>query len=95
MNKQNFKTQLIEQLRSVMDPELGVNIVDLGLVYQIQIEGNKVKVQFTTTTPGCSIRRYLQQQVGKAISSLEGIDEYEVEKLMKPDWTLEMIKEGA
>ncbi|MCC5942790.1 MAG: metal-sulfur cluster assembly factor [Balneolaceae bacterium] len=95
MNIQNLKTQLIEQLRSVMDPELGVNIMGLGLVYQIQIEGNKVKVQFTTTTPGCPMRRYLQQQVEKAVSSLEEIDNYEVEMVMKPDWTVEMIKEGV
>jgi metal-sulfur cluster biosynthetic enzyme len=89
------KIQIVKQLRKVIDPELGVNIVDLGLVYQILIEDNKVKVQFTTTTPGCPLRRYLQQQVEKAVSSLEGIDEYEVEMVLKPVWTVDMIKEGV
>jgi metal-sulfur cluster biosynthetic enzyme len=90
-----IRNTIVEKLREVIDPELGVNIVDLGLVYQILVENGRVKVEFTTTTPGCPMRRYLQQQVEKAVSCLEGIDEYEVVMVMKPDWSVEMIKEGV
>lgn len=95
MTDSKIRYQIVEQLREVIDPELGVNIVDLGLVYQILIDDDRVKVVFTTTTPGCPMRRYLQQQVEKAIKSVEEINEYEVEMVMKPDWTVEMIKEGV
>lgn len=95
MTDSKIRYQIVEQLREVIDPELGVNIVDLGLVYQILIDDDRIKVVFTTTTPGCPMRRYLQQQVEKAIKSVEEINEYEVEMVMKPDWTVEMIKEGV
>ncbi len=90
-----IRNRIVETLSTVIDPELGVNIVDLGLIYQILVENGWVKVEFTTTTPGCPLRRYLQQQVEKAVSSAEGVDEYEVVMVMKPDWSVGMIKEGV
>lgn len=55
------RDKIVENLRNVIDPELGVNIVDLGLVYQVQVsdDGKSVRVEFSTTTPGCPMRRYL------------------------------------
>ena len=79
----------------MIDPELGVNIVDLGLVYAIDIDDSHASVRFTTTTPGCPMRRYLQQQVEKAVSTLTGVDDYQVEMVMEPAWCVEMIKEGV
>jgi|GEM_PF-450886 len=90
-----LKHELVQQLYKVIDPELGVNIVDLGLVYAINIDNGQVSVRFTTTTPGCPMRRYLQQQVEKAVSSLPGVDDYEVEMVMEPAWSVEMIKDGV
>src|SRR5690625_763045 len=90
-----LKHELVQQLYEVIDPELGVNIVDLGLVYAINIDNGQASVRFTTTTPGCPMRRYLQQQVEKAVSSLPAIDDYEVEMVMEPAWSVEMIKDGV
>jgi|SRR5690625_4950430 len=90
-----LKNELVQQLYEVIDPELGVNIVDLGLVYAINIDNGQASVRFTTTTPGCPMRRYLQQQVEKAVSSLPGVDDYEVEMVMEPAWSVEMIKDGV
>lgn len=96
MNREsNIRLTVVEKLRKVIDPELGVNIVDLGLLYQILVEDDSVRVEFTTTTPGCPMRRYLQQQVEKAISDLDDINKSEVEMVMKPDWNVEMIKKGV
>lgn len=81
-----------EKLRGVIDPELGVNIVDLGLLYQILLEEDgTVKVHYTTTTPGCPMRRYLTQQIEKTLSALPGINGYEAVMVMDPPWQVEMI----
>ncbi len=90
-----IRPKIVERLREVIDPELGVNIVDLGLIYQIFPEDDKLRVDFTTTTPGCPLRRFLHQQVEKALQDIEGIGEYEINMVMKPDWKVEMIKEGV
>lgn len=96
MNRESdIRQTVVKKLRKVIDPELGVNIVDLGLLYQILVEDDSLRVEFTTTTPGCPMRRYLQQQVEKAIAGLEDIHKSEVEMVMKPDWNVEMIKEGV
>lgn len=96
MNRESdIRQAVVKKLRNVIDPELGVNIVDLGLLYQILVEDDTVRVEFTTTTPGCPMRRYLQQQVEKAIADLDDIHKSEVEMVMKPDWNVEMIKEGV
>jgi metal-sulfur cluster biosynthetic enzyme len=94
-----IRRRVVRRLRKVIDPELGVNIVDLGLVYQIRVDDSKIAVEFTTTTPGCPLRRYLQQQVEKAaremVADEESLTSYEVNMVMKPDWKVEMIKEGV
>lgn len=96
MNRESdIRQTVVKKLRNVIDPELGVNIVDLGLLYQILVEDDSLRVEFTTTTPGCPMRRYLQQQVEKAIADLDDIHKSEVEMVMKPDWKVEMIKEGV
>mgnify|MGYP001245875831 CR=1 FL=1 len=79
------------KLREVIDPELGVNIVDLGLVYDIRVEDDHVTVTYTTTTPGCPMRRYLQQQIDKALTSIEGINSAESKLVMDPEWNVDMI----
>lgn len=95
----HIRRRVVRKLRSVIDPELGVNIVDLGLVYQIRFDGKKLVVEYTTTTPGCPLRRYLQQQIEKAAGDIvadeDGLDEYDVQMVMKPDWSVEMIKPGV
>lgn len=95
----HIRRRVVRKLRSVIDPELGVNIVDLGLVYQIRFDDQKIAVEFTTTTPGCPMRRYLQQQVEKAVKEIveeeKQLSSYEVNMVMKPDWAVEMIKPGV
>lgn len=85
------RRRVARKLKEVIDPELGVNIVDLGLVYEILIDDNHVKVVYTTTTPGCPMRRYLQQQIEKALTGIEGIESSESELVMEPEWTVDMI----
>lgn len=82
-------------LRSVVDPELDCNIVDLGLVYGVTIEGGRVRVTMTLTTPGCPMHESLCTGVQMALLNLEGVEAAEVELVWEPPWQPEMMSEAA
>ncbi len=82
-----------EALRQVEDPELGCNIVDLGLVYGIQIEGGKVTVTMTLTTPGCPMHETIGYGVQQALQELEPVQEAEVQIVWDPPWSPDMMTE--
>lgn len=87
-----IRRKIVRQLRHVIDPELGVNIVDLGLVYDITWDDNgKAIVKYTATTPGCPMRRFLQQQVEQSLEKIEEIDDYEARLVWEPEWKVNMI----
>ncbi|MEX0770471.1 MAG: metal-sulfur cluster assembly factor [Balneolaceae bacterium] len=86
------RSEIARKLRSVIDPELGVNIVDLGLVYGIYPEENVIVVEYTVTTPGCPMRRFLQQQIEEALEAMEEVEEYEARLVWEPEWSVDMIK---
>lgn len=80
-----------QALFQVIDPELGCNIVDLGLIYSVAIDGKKVKVAMTLTTPGCPMHESLTQGVQNALLHLDGVDEAEVELVWEPRWQPSMM----
>jgi len=85
-----------ETLKMVIDPELGYNIVDLGLVYDVAVEGGSTAhVTMTTTTRGCPATDYLRQGAYDAASSVEGIEVVEVEMTYDPPWTPAMMSMEA
>jgi len=79
--------QIIDKLRQCLDPELGVNIVDLGLVYGINIEGSRVNVLMTLTTPGCPLDSYFTQDITAKLKALKGISDVSVELTFEPPWS--------
>ena len=84
-----------EALREVIDPELGCNIVDLGLLYAIALDGTTVTVQMTLTTPGCPMQESLAWGVQSALLKLDGVEEVEVELVWDPPWSSDrMTAEG-
>jgi metal-sulfur cluster biosynthetic enzyme len=90
-----LEEQVIEALKRVDDPELGINIVDLGLVYDVSIEGDAVHVTYTLTTMGCPIGPLIEQQIKEMIEPIEGIDRVEAEMVLTPPWTPEKMSEEA
>lgn len=82
-------------LKKVLDPELGVNVVDLGLIYGIDIDGNNVKVTMTLTTEGCPLHDSIARGVQGALSKLEGIGEVEVDLVWDPPWTPDLMSDEA
>ena len=87
--------EVYECLKAVYDPEIPVNIVDLGLVYDVQVKEQDVFVQMTLTFPGCGMGPYIAQQAEWAIQELDGVGNVEIELVFEPPWTPEMISEGA
>jgi metal-sulfur cluster biosynthetic enzyme len=82
---------VLEQLRQVVDPELGCNIVDLGLVYSLVIDGTKVTVTMTLTTPGCPMHESIRQGVQSALLYLDGVTDADVELVWVPPWHPSMM----
>jgi len=89
------RQKIVRQLRDVIDPELGVNIVDLGLVYNILIDGGMVTIEYTVTTPGCPMRRYLEQQIEETLRAMDGVEDFEIQLVWEPEWSVDMIKENV
>lgn len=85
--------QILDALRQVIDPELGCNIVDLGLVYSLQIADGKVRVTMTLTTPGCPMHESISQGAQTAVLGLEGVTDVEVELVWDPPWGPFMMTE--
>jgi metal-sulfur cluster biosynthetic enzyme len=80
------ESQVLETLRRVIDPELGRNIVDLGLIYGVNITGTKVSITMTLTTPGCPMHESIRWGVQNALLNFEGVDEVDVELVWDPPW---------
>jgi metal-sulfur cluster biosynthetic enzyme len=89
------KDVVLEALKEVIDPELGINIVDLGLVYDVTIEPDTVHIVYTLTTMGCPIGPMIEQQMQQLLSGVEGVDKVEAEMVLRPAWTPEMMSEEA
>jgi metal-sulfur cluster biosynthetic enzyme len=87
---------ILQALRGVNDPEVGVNIVDLGLVYSTEVVGDKVRILMTMTTPACPMHSYLTEEVREAILiQNEEVEEVNVELVWDPPWSPQMISENG
>lgn len=86
-----------EQLKNVMDPELDVNIVDLGLIREITVKEDEVHILMTLTTPGCPLHGVFDELVKREAGNLEGLeeDEIEVELTFEPRWSPEEMSDDA
>ena len=82
-------------LMDVIDPELGFNIVDLGLIYGITVDGGRVDIVMTMTTPGCPATHYLQEGTRQRALSVPGVEEVHVTVVWSPPWTPDMMSERA
>ncbi len=85
---------ILQTLHGVNDPEVGVNIVDLGLVYSAEIQGDNVRIVMTMTTPACPMHSYLTEEVREAIlGQYDGVENVSVELVWDPPWSSQMISE--
>jgi len=83
--------QVREALKQVEDPEIGLNIVDLGLVYDVEIDGTRVHIRMTLTSPGCPVGPQLLSGSKRAVQELEGVEQVDVELVWEPFWTPDRV----
>jgi metal-sulfur cluster biosynthetic enzyme len=91
VGQQTTRRQIAGALRCVIDPEVGLNIVDLGLIYGLRIEEGEVTVVLTMTTPACPMSGYIKGQVGDVLSMVPGIRRGIIELVWSPAWSPHMI----
>ena len=89
------KDKIITEIRKIYDPELPVNIYELGLIYDIKVENNTAKVKMTLTTPNCPVAESLPKEVKDSIMQVEGIEKVDLELVWDPPWNKDMMSEAA
>ena len=85
------KDTVMEALRDVYDPEIPINVVDLGLIYDCAVDGTNVDIKMTLTFAGCGMGPYIAQQAEWRIAEIDGVDDVNVELVYDPPWTPDMI----
>jgi metal-sulfur cluster biosynthetic enzyme len=89
------KEEILSALKTVFDPEIPVNIVDLGFIYDIRVNGGKVEIDMTLTVPGCPMHRIISKQAEDAVRVMEGVDDVAVNLTFEPRWTVEKITDDG
>ena len=90
------KEEIIAEISKIYDPELPVNIYELGLIYDIQVENEKsVKIKMTLTTPNCPVAESLPKEVKEGAMQVEGIEDVDLELVWDPPWNKDMMSEAA
>ena len=84
-----------DALSNVIDPELGLDFVELGLIYEIEVDESEVYVTFTLTSPGCPIGPQVSEQIREYVAELEGVDKVHPKMVFSPPWTPELMSEDA
>ncbi|WP_457639799.1 metal-sulfur cluster assembly factor [Persephonella sp.] len=87
------KEQVYQALKNVLDPEIGFNIVDLGLVYDVEVNNSDVKIKMTLSSPSCPLSGTILSWVESAVRNIEGVENVEVELVWDPPWSIERASE--
>ena len=91
----DVKNKIIEEIRKIYDPELPVNIYELGLIYDIKVDGSKAEIKMTLTTPNCPVAESLPKEVKEGAMQVEGIDNVDLQLVWDPPWTKDMMSDAA
>jgi metal-sulfur cluster biosynthetic enzyme len=89
------REQVVDALRVVEDPELGMDIVELGLLYDAEVEGSAVKVTYSLTSIGCPVGPMIEQQIRETVADMDGVEAVEAELTWDPPWSPERMSDDA
>jgi metal-sulfur cluster biosynthetic enzyme len=89
------RDEVMEVLRQVEDPELGMDVVDLGLIYEAEVENSKAKVTYSLTSMGCPAGPLIAQDIEGAVRQVDGIEDVELELTFDPPWTPDRMSDDA
>ena len=96
MNKKELENRIIEVIKTIYDPEIPVNIYELGLIYDVNVsDENMVKILMTLTTPNCPVAESLPQEVKDKVKSLDQVSDVELEMTFEPPWNKELMSDEA
>jgi metal-sulfur cluster biosynthetic enzyme len=87
--------EVTDALREVIDPELGLDFVELGLIYEVTVDGGSVHVTYTLTSPGCPIGPQVSEQIEEFVTELDGVEDVQSTMTFTPPWTPELMSEDA
>ena len=90
-----LKEKVIEEIKKIYDPEIPVNIYELGLIYKIEIEDDKAVIEMTLTSPNCPVAESLPKNVKDNVLKIEGISDVDLKLVWNPPWTKDMMSEAA
>lgn len=92
-----LEEKVVAMLRTIYDPEIPVNIYELGLIYKLEVEeeGGHVQIQMTLTAPGCPVAQTFPQTVANTVGEVEGVNSVEVELVWEPPWSMDRMSEAA
>ncbi|HSO07000.1 MAG TPA: SUF system Fe-S cluster assembly protein [Pelomicrobium sp.] len=94
--RETLEQRIVDALRQIFDPEIPVNIYDLGLIYGLEVEpGGEVGIQMTLTAPGCPVAQTFPQTVQERVAEVPGVKEVKVELTWEPPWTQDRMTEAA
>ena len=92
----NLKKEIIEEIRKIYDPEIPVNIYELGLIYDVKIENNNTaKIIMTLTSPNCPVAETLPKEVKDSAMNVDGIEKVDLNLVFEPPWNKDMMSEAA
>ena len=91
----DIKDKIIDEIRKIYDPEIPVNIYELGLIYNIEVTGKKAKIKMTLTTPNCPVAESLPKEVKESAMQVEEIDDVDLELVWDPPWDKDMMSDAA
>ena len=91
----DIKNKIIDEIKKIYDPELPVNIYELGLIYDIKVNGSKAEIKMTLTTPNCPVAESLPKEVKEGALQVEGIDDVNLELVWDPPWNKDMMSDAA
>jgi metal-sulfur cluster biosynthetic enzyme len=89
------KEEILNALQSVSDPEIGMDIVNLGLVYEVQINGDKVYIKMTMTAPTCPVTPWILAEAQRVVENLQGVEAADVELVWEPPWNPSLMTDYA
>ena len=96
MGKSALEANIVMALRQVYDPEIPVNVYDLGLIYEISVdEGHQVNIKMTLTAPNCPIADVVVESVAEAVRDVPGVVDVAIELVFEPEWNKDMMSEEA
>ena len=91
----NLKEKVIAEIKKIYDPEIPVNIYELGLIYDISVKDKNIKVKMTLTTPNCPVAESLPKEVKDSIMEIKGVDKVDLDLVWEPPWDKSMMSESA